>query len=136
MRKTRLRFLLDKLFACKRLAIVLPLITALIFGILGYLLCDSFGADINNLWRFPLYMLCAFIITYFLLFGIMSIKYCPGWYVDTFILLVVLGTGISAITQMISFFIDFQTFSTSLCVCITCQSAVSLAHNRRNIYKD
>lgn len=135
MKKTRLRFLLDKLFACKRLAIILPLITALIFGILGFLLCDSFGADINNLWLLPLYMLCAFLITFLLLFGIMSIKYCPGWYVDTFILLILLGTGISAITQMITFFIDFQTFSTSLCVCVTCWSAVSAAHNRRNIYK-
>ncbi len=135
MRVTRMRFLLDTVFKCKRLAVILPIITALIFGILGYFLSDSFGADVNNLWLLPLYMLCAFVITFFLLFGIMSIKMCPGWYVDTFELLILLGTGISAITQIVNFFIDIQTFSSSMPICITCWSAVSVAHNRRNIYK-
>ncbi len=136
MRQTRLRFLLDTIFKCKKLAAILPIITALIFGILAYFLSDSFGADINNLWLLPLYMLCAFLITFLLLFGIMSIRMCPGWYVDTVELLIILGTGISAITQIITFFTDFQTFSTSMPICITCYSAVSVAHNRRNIYKD
>ena len=49
MRQTRLRFLLDTIFKCKKLAAILPIITALIFGILAYFLSDSFGADINNL---------------------------------------------------------------------------------------
>ncbi len=135
MRVTRMRFLLDTIFKCKRLAVILPIITALIFGILGYFLSDSFGADVDNLWLLPLYMLCAFAVTFLLLFGIMSIKYCPGWYVNTFELLILLGTGISAITQIVNFFIDFQTFSSSMPICITCWSAVSVAHNRRNIYK-
>ena len=136
MRQTRLRFLLDTIFKCKKLAAILPIITALIFGILGYFLSDSFGADINNLWRFPLYMLCAFVIVYFLLRGLMALRNCPGWYLDTVELLIILGTGISAITQIVTFFIDFQTFSTSMPICITCFSAVSVSHNRRNIYKD
>lgn len=136
MRVTRMRFLLDSVFKCKRLAVILPIITALLFGILGYFLSDSFGGDANNLWLLPLYMLCAFLITFFLLFGIMSVKMCPGWYVDTFELLILLGTGISAITQLINFFIDFQTFSSSMPICMTCWSAVSVAHNRRNIYKE
>ena len=136
MRVTRLRFLLDTVFKCKRLALVIPIITALIFGALGYFLSDSFGADINNLWLVPLYMLCAFAVVFLLLYGIMSIRMCPGWYVDTVELLIILGTGISAITQIITFFIDFQTFSSSMPICITCLSAVSAAHNRRNIYKD
>ncbi len=136
MRKSRLRRILDKLFKYKKLAILLPIFTSLVFGALGYFLCDSFGTDINNLWLLPLFMLAAFAVVYLLLFGIMSIKYCPGWYVDTFILLILLGTGISAITQIITFFIDFSTFSSSLCICVTCWSAVSAAHNRRNRYKD
>lgn len=135
MRVTRMRFLLDSIFKCKRLAVVFPLITALVFGLLGYFLSDSFGSGINNLCLLPLYMLCAFLVTFFLLFGIMSIKMCPGWYVDTFELLILLGTGISAVAQMINFFIDFQSFTSSLPICITCWSAVSVAHNRRNVYK-
>ena len=134
MRRTRLRFLLDTLFACKRLAIIIPLATALVFALLGYFLSDAYS-DINTLWKIPLYMLSAFIIVYWLLRGIMSIKFCPGWYVDTLELLILLGTGISAITQIINFFIDFQSFSSSLCICVTCWSAVSVAHNRRNIFK-
>lgn len=136
MRQTRLRFLLDTIFKCKKLAAILPIITALVFGVLGYFLSEPFGADINNLWRFPLYMLCAFVIVYFLLRGLMALRNCPGWYLDTVELLIILGTGISAITQIVTFFIDFNSFSTSMPICITCYSAVSMAHNRRNIFKD
>ncbi len=136
MRQTRMRFLLDTIFKCKKLAAILPIITAHVFGVLGYFLSESFGADINNLWRFPLYMLCAFVIVYFLLRGLMALRNCPGWYLDTVELLIILGTGISAITQIVTFFIDFNSFSTSMPICITCYSAVSMAHNRRNIFKD
>ena len=136
MRKTRLRILLDTVFKCKNLAIILPLLTAFVFMILGYLLCDSFGANQNNLFLVPLFMLITFAFVSLLLFGLMHLKYCPGWYIDTIELLILLGTGVSAITQIITFFIDNSTFSFSLCICVTCWSAVSLAHNSRNIYKE
>lgn len=136
MRYSRLRRMLDKLFARKKLALILPLVTAALFAVLAFFLNGETGENEEYFKLIPIVVAVTFLIVYAFLRLLLSITYCPGWYIDTCILIILSGTGISAIVQIISFFIDFSSFSSSLCVCVTCWSAVSAAHSKRNIYKD
>jgi hypothetical protein len=131
-----LRKLFDKIFKRKKLALILPLVTALAFYIASLFVLDLQGEDVRFVWTTPFVSALAFLFVYFGLRLVIGIRYCPAWYIDTLIFILLLATGLSAIMQIIGFFADPKSFSPSMCICIVCSSAISAAHNRRNIYKD
>lgn len=130
MKKNIVRKALDALFKNKKLALILPLVSAAVMLVLS---CAFNGYDgevmllvfasviISSLW---------FNAVYFLLLLFAKLN-CPDWYTDSFELIALAAFGASAVYQVFRFIQDTQSFSTSVCLCMIAWSAISLAHNRR-----
>lgn len=132
MNTTILRKFLDKLFGCKKLSLIAPIVIA-ITVLVTALVLNGINADtVMQSLAAVLISAVWFFFVYFLIRMFTKLKSCPEWYTDTFELLAFLCFTLSALLQTIDFIKDTKSFSASLCICLISLSAISLAHNKRN----
>ena len=126
-----MRKLLDKMFANKKLSLIIPMTIALLM----YLLFVFFGtsADKTNL------MMVTPILSVIVFFGIFLVVFiqvknsmCPEWFLNLFELIATIIFSIYAIIGALSFVISgFQNFNVEICLGFVSYSAISWAHSKR-----
>ena len=126
-----MRKILDKLFANKRLSIVIPAGIALLM----YLLFILFGKaeDKGNLIiTTPIVSVVWFFGIFLVVFAQVKNTMCPEWFLNLFEFLIVILFGIYGIIGASSFIVTgFQNFNIGICAGFVTYSAISWAHSKR-----
>lgn len=126
-----MRKLLDKMFANRRLSLIIPLAIALLM----YLLFVLFGMSKNktNLMIItPILSVVWFFGTFLVVFIQVKNSVCPEWLLNLFELFVTVIFGIYGIVNAILFVVSgFQNFTVIICLGFITYSAISLAHSKR-----
>ena len=126
-----MRKLLDKMFANKKLSLIIPMTIALLM----YLLFVFFGtsADKTNLMMVtPIVSVIGFFGIFLIVFIQVKNSMCPEWFLNLFELLATIIFGVYAIIGTMSFLISgFQNFNVGICLGFVAYSAISWAHSKR-----
>ncbi len=126
-----MRKLLDKLFANKKLSLIVPNA----FALLMYLLFVFFGTtdDKTKLMIItPIVSVVCFFGVFLVVFIQVKNPMCPEWFLNLFELLATIIFVIDAIVGVISFVVSgFQNFNAGMCLGFIIYSAISWAHSKR-----
>lgn len=127
----KMKKLLDKLLANKKLSIIIPIAIALLM----YLLFVLFGVAEGKTYLMivtPIVSLVCFFGVFLVLFVLVKNPICPEWFLNLFELLVTIIFGIYAIVGVLSFVVSgFQNFNSGICIDLVAYSAISWAHSKR-----
>ena len=126
-----MRKILDKMFATKKLSLIIPMAIALLI----YLLFILFGIaeDKTNLMIItPIVSIVGFFGIFLVLFVQVKNSICPEGFLNLFELMATIIFGIYAIIGALFFVISgFQNFNVGICLGFISYSAVSWAHSKR-----
>ncbi len=126
-----MRKLLDKMFANKKLSLIIPMAIALLM----YLLFVFFGtsADKTDLMIVtPIVSVIYFFAIFLLVFVQVKNPMCPEWFLNFGELLFTIGFGVFALIDGVLFVISgFQNFHIGICLGFVTYSAISWAHSKR-----
>ena len=126
-----MRKLLDKMFANRRLSLIIPIVIALAI----YLLFVLFGnaEDKTNLMiTTPIISVISFFGIFLVVFIQVKNSMCPEWFLNLFELLAIIIFVFYAIIGTISFVVSgFQNFNIGICLGCVAYSAISWAHSKR-----
>ena len=126
-----MRKILDKMFANKKLSLLIPTAIALLM----YLLFVLFGTTEDKtdmIIMTPIASVFWFFGVFFVIFIQVKNPSCPEWFLNIFEFLSTTLFGIYAIVDIASFLFDrFQNFDYGLCLGLVTYSAVSWAHSKR-----
>ena len=126
-----MRKILDKMFASKKLSLLIP--TA--FALLMYLLFIVFGTSpdkINLMMATPIVSVIGFFGVFLVVFIQVKNSMCPEWFLNLFELMATIIFSIYAITGALSFVVSgFQNFNVGICLGFVSYSSISWAHSKR-----
>ena len=126
-----MRKLLDKMFANRRLSLIIPIVIALAI----YLLFVLFGKaeDKTNLMiTTPIISVISFFGIFLVVFIQVKNSICPEWFLNLFELLAIIIFVFYAIIGIIPFVVSgFQNFNIGICLGCVAYSAISWAHSKR-----
>lgn len=126
-----MRKLLDKMFADRKAAIVVPLVTATVVFLL-YVLFGQAEDKVNWLIMTPIISLIAYAGVYFVLWLQIKNPSCSEGFLNFMELMVVLVFGLGAVIFGVQFLMNLASgFTPALCIGIISWSAVALAHGKR-----
>ncbi len=129
--KGGIRKALDSLFKNKKLALITPIISAIVIYILFVLFYQ--GADKSTLLILtPIVSAIAYAGIYLVFFIQLKNPMCPSRFLDVFELLALIVFGLGSVTNLISFITNMnENFSVIICIGMIVWSVVSLIHNKR-----
>ena len=126
-----MRRILDKMFANKKLSLIIPMAIALLM----YLLFVLFGisADkINLMTVTPIVSVIGFFGIFLVIFIQVKNSMCPEWFLNLFELIATIIFSIYAIIGALSFVVSgFQNFNIGICLGFVSYSSISWAHSKR-----
>ena len=126
-----MRKILDKMFASKKLSLLIPMA----FALLMYLLFIIFGTSpdkINLMIATPIVSAIGFFGIFVVVFIQVKKTMCPEWFLNLFELMATIIFSIYAIIGALSFVISgFQNFNVGICLGFVSYSSISWAHSKR-----
>ena len=126
-----MRKILDKMFANKKLSLLIPMAIALLM----YLLFIVFGTSpdkINLMMATPIVSVIGFFGIFLVVFIQVKNSMCPEWFLNLFELMATIIFGVYAIIGALSFVISgFQNFNVGICLGFVSYSSISWAHSKR-----
>lgn len=126
-----MRKLLDKMFANKKLSILMPIAIALLM----YLLFVLFGTSADKMRLMiitPILSAVGFFGIFLVVFVQVKNAMCPEWFLDLFELLAAIVFGLGAVINTLSFILNgFQNFNVAICLGFVAYGAISWAHSKR-----
>ena len=126
-----MRKLLDKMFANKKLSLVIPMTIAFLM----YLLFVFFGNAedrISLLIVTPILSVLCFFGVSLGIFVQVKNPLCPKWFANLFELLAAIAFGMDAIVGVVSFAVSgFQNYHIGTCLALIGYSAISWVHSKR-----
>ena len=126
-----MRKILDKMFANKKLSLIIPMAIALLI----YLLFILFGTSANKtnlIIVTPIVSVIGFFGIFLVVFIQVKNSMCPEWFLNLFELMATIIFSIYAIIGAFSLVISgFQNFNVGICLGFVSYSAISWAHSKR-----
>ena len=126
-----MRKILDKMFANKKLSLLIPMAIVLLM----YLLFIVFGTSpdkINLMMATPIVSVIGFFGIFLVVFIQVKNSMCPEWFLNLFELMATIIFSIYAIIGALSFVISgFQNFNVEICLGFVSYSSISWAHSKR-----
>ena len=126
-----MRKILDKMFANKKLSLIIPMAIALLM----YLLFILFGTTVdkmNLMLGTPIVSVIGFFGIFLVVFIQVKNSMCHEWFLNLLELMATIIFSIYAIIGALSFFISgFQNFNVGICLGFVSYSAISWAHSKR-----
>ena len=126
-----MRKILDKMFANKKLSLIIPMAIALLM----YLLFIVFGTSpdkINLMMATPIVSVIGFFGIFLVVFIQVKNSMCPEWFLNIFELMATILFNIYAIIGALSFVISgFHNFNIGICLGFVSYSSISWAHSKR-----
>ena len=127
-----MRKILDKMFANKKLSLIIPMAIALLI----YLLFILFGTSANKtnlIIVTPIVSVIGFFGIFLVVFIQVKNSMCPEWFLNLFELMATIIFSIYAIIGAFSLVISgFQNFNVGICLGFVSYSAISWAHSKRH----
>ena len=127
-----MRKILDKMFANKKLSLIIPMAIALLI----YLLFILFGTSANKtnlIIVTPIVSVIGFFGIFLVVFIQVKNSICPEWFLNLFELMATIIFSIYAIIGAFSLVISgFQNFNVGICLGFVSYSAISWAHSKRH----
>ena len=127
-----MRKILDKMFANKKLSLIIPMAIALLI----YLLFILFGTSANKtnlIIVTPIVSVIGFFGIFLVVFIQVKNSMCPEWFLNLFELIATIIFSIYAIIGAFSLVISgFQNFNVGICLGFVSYSAISWAHSKRH----
>ena len=127
-----MRKILDKMFANKKLSLIIPMAIALLI----YLLFILFGTSANKtnlIIVTPIVSVIGFFGIFLVVFIQVKNPMCPEWFLNLFELMATIIFSIYAIIGAFSLVISgFQNFNVGICLGFVSYSAISWAHSKRH----
>ncbi len=124
-----MRKILDKIFSNSKWCVLIPILVAMCIY-LAYILFGNYNTKVDAVLALP-------IISVFWFFGVFLVLYiqikntmCPEWFLNLFELIVMLVSGIYAISSIVRFFISGY-LDYGLCIGLLTYSSVCWAHSKR-----
>ncbi len=127
-----MRKILDKMFANKKLSLIIPMAIALLI----YLIFILFGTSANKtnlIIVTPIVSVIGFFGIFLVVFIQVKNPMCPEWFLNLFELMATIIFSIYAIIGALSLVISgFQNFNVGICLGFVSYSAISWAHSKRH----